>query len=58
LKRLALVALLLASSPVVSAPAPLPKPQRKAERPAAQQSGVAVVEGSGGAASGQAVGAI
>jgi hypothetical protein len=33
-KRLALLALLLASSPLVAAPAPLPKPQRKAERPA------------------------
>jgi hypothetical protein len=33
-KRLALLALLLASSALVAAPAPLPKPQRKAERPA------------------------
>ena len=36
MKRLALVALLLASSSLVAAPAPLPKPQRKAERPARQ----------------------
>ena len=37
MKRLALLALLLASSSVVAAPAPLQKPQRKPERPAAAQ---------------------
>jgi hypothetical protein len=37
-KRLALLAMLLASSPLVAAPAPLPKPQRKAGRPAVQHS--------------------
>ena len=37
MKRLALLTLLLASSSVVAAPAPVPKPQRKAERPAAVQ---------------------
>jgi hypothetical protein len=36
-KRLALFALLLASSSLVAAPAPVPKPQRKPDRPAAQQ---------------------
>jgi hypothetical protein len=36
-KRLALLALLLASSSLVAAPAPIQKPQRKAERPVAQQ---------------------
>jgi len=36
-KRLALFALLLASSSLVAAPAPLTKSQRKAERPAAAQ---------------------
>jgi hypothetical protein len=36
-KRLALVALLLASSSLVAAPAPVPKPQRKPERPAVVQ---------------------
>jgi uncharacterized protein (DUF2252 family) len=43
-KRLALLALLLASSSVVAAPAPLPKPQRKPERPAARQARVVVIE--------------
>src|SRR5262249_58318785 len=33
-KRLALLALLLAAPSIVAAPAPVPKPQRKAERPA------------------------
>ena len=37
MKRLALLALLLASSSLVAAPAPVPKPQRKEERPPAQQ---------------------
>jgi hypothetical protein len=37
MKRLALLALLLASSSLVAAPAPVPKPQRKAERPPARQ---------------------
>jgi hypothetical protein len=41
-KRLALLALMLASSSVVAAPAPVPKPQRGPERPAARQ-GVAHV---------------
>jgi hypothetical protein len=42
-KRLALLTLLLASSSLVAAPAPLPKPQRKAERLApAQQQGAPV----------------
>jgi hypothetical protein len=40
MKRLALVALLLVSSSLVAAPAPVPKPQRKPERPAARQSSV------------------
>lgn len=34
MKRLALLALLLAAPSIVAAPAPVPKPQRKAERPA------------------------
>ena len=38
MKNLALLALLLVSSSLVAAPAPVPKPQRKAERPAARQS--------------------
>ena len=37
MKRLALLALLLASSSVVAAPAPIQKAKRKAERPAAVQ---------------------
>jgi hypothetical protein len=45
-KRLALVALLLASPSLVAAPAPMPKPQRKAERPAAGQSAALVIESS------------
>jgi hypothetical protein len=36
-KRLTLLTLLLASSSAVAAPAPLSKPQRKAERPPARQ---------------------
>jgi hypothetical protein len=36
-KRLTLLALLLASSSLVAAPAPVPKPQRRAERPPARQ---------------------
>jgi len=43
MKRLALLALLLASSPLVAAPAPVPKPQRKPQRPAAGQKAAAVV---------------
>jgi hypothetical protein len=42
-KRLALLALLLASSCVVAAPAPLPKAKRKAERAAAVQQPAAYV---------------
>jgi hypothetical protein len=41
-KRLALLALLLSSSCVVAAPAPMAKPQRKAERPARQESDLAL----------------
>jgi hypothetical protein len=44
-KRLALLALLLASSCVVAAPAPSPKPQRKAERAAVQQTSVVILDG-------------
>jgi hypothetical protein len=36
-KRLVLLALLVASSSLVAAPAPMPKPQRKAERPSVVQ---------------------
>ena len=36
MKRIALLALLLASSSVVAAPAPIQKAKRKAERPAVQ----------------------
>jgi len=39
MRRLALLTLLLASSALVAAPAPLPKPQRKTERAAAGQTG-------------------
>jgi hypothetical protein len=46
-KRLALLALLLASSSLVAAPAPPPKPQRKAERPVAVQTSAAVVLNTG-----------
>jgi hypothetical protein len=42
-KRLALLALLLAWSPLVAAPAPVPKPQRKPERPAARQAPAVVL---------------
>jgi hypothetical protein len=45
MKRLALIALLLASSSLVAAPAPVQKPQRKPERPAARQSGAVVPSG-------------
>jgi hypothetical protein len=42
-KRLSMLALLLASSSLVAASAPLPKPQRRAER-LARQSGPPLVE--------------
>jgi hypothetical protein len=48
MKRLALLALLLASSSLVAAPAPVPKPQRKPERsPPPSSCGFAVTAGPG-----------
>ena len=44
MKRLSLLALLLASSSLVAAPAPFAKPQRKPERPATRQHPTFVVE--------------